>query len=245
MERLVSLILLARAAKNHRAPTDPYFSFVTSLLHFDGTNGSTTIVDQISGNTWTCHGSAALSNAQSKFGGTSLICNASGDYLTAAASANFALGTAVSVPFTIEFWVNRISASGTNSAMFDLRAPTSGIAIYAAIATTGLTVGVFNWTTQILSSASIINFPGWHHIAVCFDSSPTPMLYFYIDGVSVGSAAVNPAWPSTVAPFMGDTVNAPSQPTRAYYDDMRITKGVNRYPGGTTFTPPAVAFPNS
>ena len=39
------------------------------------------------------------------------------------------------------------------------------------------------------------------------------------------------------------------QPTSSYWNGwiwgLRMTKGVCRYPGGTTFTPPTAPFPNS
>jgi hypothetical protein len=64
-------------------PTDPYFSNVSLLLHGDGANGSTTIVDSSpSPKTVTAVGNAQISTAQSKFGGSSLAFDGSGDYLT-------------------------------------------------------------------------------------------------------------------------------------------------------------------
>lgn len=51
---------------------DPFSSFVTSLLHFDGIDGSTTIND-VKGNTWTAYINAQLDTAKSKFGGSSVL----------------------------------------------------------------------------------------------------------------------------------------------------------------------------
>ena len=54
-------------------PTDPYFSNVSLLLHGDGTNGSTTIIDSSSNNfSVTANNGAQISTAQAKFGPSSI-----------------------------------------------------------------------------------------------------------------------------------------------------------------------------
>src|SRR5690606_18824891 len=46
-----------------RVYTNPPFANVSLLLHCDGANGSTTITDQVAGNTWTAN-NATISTAQ-------------------------------------------------------------------------------------------------------------------------------------------------------------------------------------
>jgi hypothetical protein len=83
--------------------TDPYRSQVSLLLHGDGTNGSTTIVDSSpSPKTVTAVGDAQISTAQSKFGGASIAFDGNGDYLDASSSNQYAIGTE---DFTVEGWV--------------------------------------------------------------------------------------------------------------------------------------------
>ena len=60
--------------------TDPNFSSVTSLLHFDGVDASTTFTD-VKGKTWTASGSAQLDTAQAKWGPSSLLLG-SGAYIS-------------------------------------------------------------------------------------------------------------------------------------------------------------------
>ena len=61
-------------------PPDPDFANVSLLLHGDGTNGSTTIVDSSSSSkTVTAVGDAQISTAQSKFGGSSIYFDGTGD----------------------------------------------------------------------------------------------------------------------------------------------------------------------
>ena len=86
---------------------DPFFANVSLLLHGDGTNGSTTIVDSSpSPKTVTAVGDAKISTAQSKFGGASIGFDGSGDSLAAPASiSHFGTGD-----FTIELWIYRNNA---------------------------------------------------------------------------------------------------------------------------------------
>ena len=59
---------------------DPFYSYVISLMHFDGTNGSTTITDAKSV-AWTARGGAAITTGQYKYGGASLLLDGTGDYV--------------------------------------------------------------------------------------------------------------------------------------------------------------------
>lgn len=219
--------------------TDPNFANVVLLLHGNGTNGSTTITD-VKGKTVTPHGSAQISTAQSKFGGSSIALLASGDYLTVPTSSDFAFGTG---DFTIEGW--NYYASGTaNQCLIDLRsASTLNYAVYMSLAgnTYRLSVSDGTTTTAFLSRAFSPNTQ--EHWAVVRDSGT---IRGYIGGVQGGSFADSR---SLAAPptslFIGDNYLAPSQSVLAYADDIRITKGVCRYPGGTSFTPPTAQFPDS
>ena len=87
---------------------DVYYPQTSLLMHFNGTNGSTTMTDNSKNNfTATATNGAALSTAQSKFGGASLFLDGTNDYVSIPNNAefNFASGT-----FTIEFWVELVSA---------------------------------------------------------------------------------------------------------------------------------------
>ena len=63
--------------------SDIYWSSVVSLLRFEGTNNSTTIVDEAEiPLTWSCTANAKLSTAQKKFGVSSLYLDGDGDYVS-------------------------------------------------------------------------------------------------------------------------------------------------------------------
>ena len=70
---------------------DVYYPQTSLLMHFNGTNGSTTMTDNSKNNfAVTAVGNAQLSTAQSKFGGSSLLLDGTGDYLTFASNSQFA-----------------------------------------------------------------------------------------------------------------------------------------------------------
>jgi hypothetical protein len=71
--------------------TDPYWSSVVSLLHFDGANASTTFTDQ-TGKTWSAYGGVQIDTAQSKFGGASGLFNGASDYITTPSTAELTFG---------------------------------------------------------------------------------------------------------------------------------------------------------
>ena len=84
---------------------DVNYANVSLLLHADGVNNSTTILDNSSvPKIVATVGNAKISTAQSKFGGSSLVFDGVGDSLTVPSSTAFQFGA--STPFTIEFWVN-------------------------------------------------------------------------------------------------------------------------------------------
>jgi len=92
---------------------DPNYSSVSLLLNGNGTNGSTTFTDSSSyGHTVTPVGNAQISTTQSKFGGSSMYFDGSGDYLEVPPSAGFDFDYG---SFTVEAWIY-LTANGTTAA---------------------------------------------------------------------------------------------------------------------------------
>ena len=89
--------------------TDPFAANVVLFLKGDGTNGSTNIVDSSpTPKTISVFGNAQISTAQSKYSGSSLLFDGSGDYLTVTSST-----TLQNSDYTLEAWVYVSGASGT------------------------------------------------------------------------------------------------------------------------------------
>lgn len=104
-----------------------------SLLHFNGANGETVIVDE-GVNTWTVSGNAALSANTAKWG-QSVHFDGSGDYLTVNDLNAFKFGSST---FTIDFWINPANTNdayllgrdnSNGGAGFDLRIQGGGIGV--------------------------------------------------------------------------------------------------------------------
>ncbi len=81
--------------------SDPYFSNVVLLMHFDGANGATSFTD-VKGHAVTPHGSAALSSTTSAFGGASGHFDGASGYLSLDYSDDWNF---YAQDFTVEFFV--------------------------------------------------------------------------------------------------------------------------------------------
>lgn len=213
---------------------DPYWNNVASLLHFNGTNGSTTFTDQ-TGKVWTHSGNAQIDTAQSKFGGASGLFDGLSDWITTPPSLDFEFGSG---DFTVEMFV-RVSAL-TNQVFIGARNDPGytpfGIGIFGSklqmlISKTG--------TSWAATAADTVNFTTntWIHIALVRNGTSVVL---YKNGVSAASATVS----GNLMTFE-NYLQVGAWGTSEYYvnghiDELRITKGVARYT--TSFTPPDKQF---
>jgi hypothetical protein len=217
--------------------TDPYRSQVSLLLHGDGANGSTTITDSSpSPKTVTAFGNAQISTAQSKFGGSSIAFDGSGDYLAVAeVSSSFTFGAE---NFTIEFWLYPSDLSGI-AIIADWRNASGPQGQRITLYRDGSTLYFFQTSIRITAATALTN-GAFQHIALCKGSNSTRL---FVDGTQVGSTYADTT--SYIAPqggsiYIGGLLGAISM--AGYIDDLRITKGVARYT--SNFTPPAAPFPD-
>lgn len=238
-------------------PTDPYFSSVSSLLHCDGADASTTFTDQ-KGKTWTASGNAQIDTAQSKFGGASGLFDGNGDYISTPSHADFSFGSG---EFTVEAWVrfNSLAASGNQGLIVrDEIGGTRGWLMFTQDASgsvnDGLAFAAWVGTTSYVVADTIAMTSGgsFKHIAAVRDQSGGgDVLRLYKDGVMVGTSTSitgsvgAPSRACVVGALWGLGTPIAASYFNGWIDDVRITKGVCRYPSGTTFTPPTAAFPDS
>jgi hypothetical protein len=226
------------------APVDEEFGNVSLLLHGDGTNGSTTIVDSSSSpKAVTPFGDAQISTAQSKFGGSSIAFDGTGDYLTIPPSAEFEFGTD---PFTVEFWIYP-TTSTTNRAV--LATADNGNFTTGGIDILGISSNLYFYFGTNSIAVSLPTLNTWNHYAFVGVSPTDTRVYRNgtLEGTSGASRNITYTGQNELVvgarhggggPGVGPIQNF----FDGYIDDLRITKGVARYT--SNFTPPTAPFPD-
>jgi len=214
---------------------DQYFSNVSLLLKGDGTNGSTSIIDNSPiPKTVTAYGNAQISTAQSKFGGSSLYFDGSGDYLRIpydASICQLAVGD-----FTVEYWLNYSNLTNSVNGFSPVLVHgdvSSGYDYFSFGPLANGTVKLYYYTIGTVNTTTTVSPNVWNHLAFVRTGNT---LVVYINGVNSGSTTVNSNAPpiDTSYPF-AIGMNGNGNVT-GYIDDFRITKGVARYTAN--FTPP-------
>ena len=227
---------------------DQYYPSCSLLMHFSGSNGSTTFIDNSPvTKSFTVNGNSQISTAQSKFGGASAYFDGTGDYLSTNSSNDFAFGTG---DFTVECWIYSSDVSNPAQRGFLQTSDTAGG--LKTSYTTGITilqgstpsVGLSGALTanvagsSVGSSTAVITTNTWYHIALVRNSGTSTL---YVNGTSVGSGTTTGNCSGTYL-AIGGYYNT-SYLYQGYLDELRITKGVARYT--TNFTPQTSEFPNS
>lgn len=224
---------------------DANYPNVSLLLPFDGADGFSSAADLSSvPKTITFFGDAKISTTQSKFGGTSLYLDGSGDYLSVAHNPALSL---VSGDWTIEAWiyivalpasgtmeiVNKDGVSGTSYSQFALAVTSAG----KLTAFIGNGNGV-SPTGTIYTGSTTITTGAWHHVAIVKNGST---FIGFLNGGQEWSAAAATMYEGSKALLIGYHTGQPGTAYfNGYIDDLRITKGIARYTAN--FTPPAAAF---
>ena len=216
---------------------DPYWDNVVLLLHGDGADGSTDIVDSSqSGHAITVNGSAQISTAQSKFGGASAYFGGTGDYLDAGASTDFNFGTD---DFTIEMFFYRASASGRMDLCGRYLNLSTGFGISTSVYSAGDVLFYFGTNALCISLGGLWTVGVFNHIAAAKSGQTLRM---FINGALAASATTTLSISGGNSLKIGAAGNA-TQLFLGYIDELRITKGVARYTAD--FTPPTAPFPNT
>ena len=230
-------------AKTSVAATDTNIREVSLLLHGDGANGSTTITDSSpTPKTVTVVGNAQISTAQSKFGGSSIAFDGTGDYLSIPDDDAFDLGTG---NFTIEGWVN-YSSTGLFTTVLSKGWPTgsAGGAFVVTLNAGNLLFfaesGSDSWDIALNRViVAGLQLSTWYHIAITRSGNT---FRTFNNGVVVET------WTNSLGLMNNsDIVSVGATKTgsngmNGYIDDLRITKGVARYTAN--FTPPTAPFPD-
>mgnify|MGYP005819822787 CR=1 FL=1 len=219
-------------------------SYTKLLLHCDGSDDGTVWTDSsASGHTISKSGGSdpRTKTAIKKFGTASGKWNDS-TYLSAPDSDDWNFGSG---DWTIDFWLYHPQHCATDHFDFIISQPNStspaGQSYFGTRRSSG--GGYYMMGNNSINSAGAssdgftITLDTWAHYAICQNGD---YQYHYKDGVSVNGVGVGKT--STVAfSDMNVPLRVGFQQDVEYYngyaDEIRISKGIARYPGGLTFTP--------
>lgn len=225
---------------NFTPPTAPVTAITNTQLLCNFTNAG--IIDNSMQVNLETVGDAKISTIQSKYGGSSMSFDGSGDYLFIPTADAKPLSKFLTGNFTVECWAY-LTTTGTSQTII------CAVNNWAAGANYNIRVVTGNFlSVQIGNSITLINgtvaFPlnQWNHIALVRDSATSTK--FYLNGSNVASTATN--WtadedcPVTIGAFNTNGSSIGEYWT-GYIDDLRITSNIARYTAN--FTPPALSFP--
>ena len=220
-------------------PTSPLTNITNTSLLLNATNSG--ITDAAAKNVLETVGSAQISTAQSKFGGSSIYLDGTGDYLTFPSSQGFAMGTG---DFTFEGWVYATGSDAADATgIFQ-----QGTSLFPTSLTNSLAVAIrpvsatIRWHTYAKNtsqdSTATVSLNTWYHFAFVRNGTTTTL---YIDGSSVITVTSDNTDYTGTFLGVGSIYGTVNTNWEGYIDDLRITKGYARYT--TNFTPPTQAFP--
>jgi hypothetical protein len=241
--RLVNGTCLYPSGTTFTPPTAPLTAVTNTALLLGMSNGA--IYDNTMLNNLETVADAQISTSVFKYGTGALKFDGTGDRLSTPAKTAFNLGTG---DFTIECWINTPNISATGYFVGQSASSLADRAYQIAVTSAGAVVAtVFNaaqTSVQANTSGSVIAINTWYHIAFVRNGNTVRL---YVGGVqgATGDVTGFTINPSTSIFGLGALGDYGASLFNGYIDDFRFTKGICRYPSGTTFTPPAAAFPNS
>lgn len=213
-------------------------TIVSSLLHFNGADGSTTFTDE-TGKIWTASSGAQIDTAQSKFGGASGLFNGTGAFISTPDSIDFTVGSG---DFTFDLWIRR-SALGRMILAGQLLANGSNAFMLEFDANNKLHM-IMSYNSGALSVSdtyptSITDTSSWHHVAGIRSGNT---LYTSVDGVlSPGTSVTGITQDDETSTFsIGRGGEFNSLYFSGWIDEFRFSKGIARWT--SNFTPPASEY---
>ena len=225
---------------------DPNFADVELLLLGNGSNGSTTFTDSSSNaRTATVTGNTQISTTQSKFGGSSIYFDGTGDYLEFAPDTNL-IDWYTGGAFTVEAWV--YASSWTNWS-FNAQLPClcgnmdatslTGYWGFGPNSSGNVVFQYYSTNTFATTGATTLTTGAWHHIAMSYDGTT---IRVFADGVlDASNTVVGTPLTSLSSDFTIGVLN--NVFITGYVDDLRVTQGVARYT--SSFTPPSAELPTA
>jgi hypothetical protein len=209
-------------------PTSPPTAITNTSLLLNYTNGG--IYDATSKNDLETVGNAQISTTQSKWGGSSMSFDGTGDWLLIPDQPIQRIGTG---NFTVEGRVYR-NSSGT----YGLIGKGTGTTGWLVSLNSSNQV-VFTYGSSTITSTGTVSATTWTHIAVVREGTSTNQTKIYINGTNDGTGTVSTDFNQTNSMYVGADRTGGSA-ANAYMQDVRVTNYA-RYT--SNFTAPTAAFP--
>jgi hypothetical protein len=240
---------IIRNAKKTVTGGDPYYSAVSLLLHMNGTNASTSFVNN-GPNTLTIAavGDAKISTSQSKLGGASGAFDGSGDLLIV--SGNNSLFS-FSGDFTVEGFVyfSALPTIGNYAGFFFARGASASASAFQYFMFNNAGTYRLDATISVGSTDYNLNFnlpstPStgtWYHFAYVRSGTSVNA---YWNGSQIGSSGTvsgTTNTPSTQIAIGGRGTPYTGLYLNGFIDEFRVTKAA-RYT--SAFAPTTIEFPN-
>jgi hypothetical protein len=225
------MLLVEKMLMSGGAPTDPYFEYVTLLLHGDGTNGgqNNTFIDSSNNNFTMTRAGNTTQGSFNPYGTLwSNYFDGTDDYLSVADNAALRPGAGA---FTIEAWIYR-NASGADHTIFAKGGASTGVVFQV----TSGNILRFTHTTTNIDSTGTISAGTWTHVAVVREGTGTNQTKLYINGTNDGQGTVSTDFTQTEEVRIGTDRSAAAD-FSGYISNLRLVKGTAVYTGN--FAPPA------
>lgn len=228
--------------------SDPSYSNVSLLLHFDGANGSTTFTDNSpTPKTPTVGGNAQISTTSPLFGTGCGLFDGTGDYIQYAQNSAFDFGSG---DFTIELaWKPTVTTTDQmliaygNDTSSGFNADVAFRVQYRGAGAGGRLrfSSFFGESSFTMDTVNPLSTTDYSRISV---SRSGANFYLIINGSALVTASGSHTQnsPSSRVLNIGQSLNTSRQYANGRMDELRITKGVGRYTG--TYTVDSTAFPN-
>jgi hypothetical protein len=212
-------------------PTAPLTNATDTKLLLNFTNAG--IYDATSKNDLETVGNAQISTAQSKWGGSSMAFDGTGDYLLLPPNPPNNLTPLGTGDFTVEFWVRFTSFYN----YITLIASTRGANGFNAGSNASAQIVWYANGAERVRGTTAMSANTWYHIAFVRYSG---VLKGYLNGTQDGTTYTDSINYSTPIIRIAD-LDSGGEFFTGYLQDLRVTKGYARYTAN--FTAPTAAFP--
>ena len=222
---------------NFTPPTAPLTAIANTALLLSGTNG--VIVDSTGKNDIITVGSAQVSTSVVKYGTGSMYFNGTTDYVITPASSSFTLSSG---DFTIEAWIYPLAYGSSvcgGNIFGTVNGTQAGYSFNLGESQTRMRLisnGTGAWADNLVATTGpALNT--WSHVALTRKGN---LISIFVNGAVQGTTTVASTFnlTGTVGTSGYFTEGTNPRYINGYIDDLRVTKGVARYP--SNFTVPSL-----